>query len=86
VCPNEEGEKEKKETHKKKKTISKKIPEHMPARRSADGDGEASAIDIEAPGNIEDQGAEKDHQKKITDQNSSRQPDSQDQGEAYQQL
>ena len=84
--PNEEGGEEKKKTDKKKKTISKKIPEHMPARRTTDGDSEASAIDVETPGHIEDQGAEKNDQKKITDQNRSRQPDSHDQTQAYQQL
>ena len=58
----------------------------MSARRGADGGSEASTIDVETPSHIEEEGAEKRYQKKITDQNSSREPDAQEQGEAYQQL
>ena len=58
----------------------------MPARRTTGGDSEASAIDVEAPCDIEDQGTEEGQQKKITDQNSPRQPDAQDQRETHQQL
>jgi len=82
----EEGGKEKENGHKKKKSISKQVPEHVPARRGADGDGEASAINVKTSGHIEDQGAEKDQQKKITDQNSPREQDAQDQGKTHQQL
>jgi len=78
LTSNEEGGEEKKKTDKKKKTISKKIPEHMPARRTTDGDSEASAIDVETPGQIEDQGAEEGQQKKIAEENRSGQPDAQD--------
>jgi hypothetical protein len=86
LIPHEEGEKEKKETHKKKETIPKKIPERSSTRGSPDGDSEASAIDVEAPGDIEDQRAEKDQQEKIADENRSGQPDAGYQAQTQQQF
>jgi hypothetical protein len=62
LYPHEEGRKEKEKTNKKKKSISKKIPERLPVRGSPDGDSEASAIDVEASGHIEDQCAEENQQ------------------------
>jgi hypothetical protein len=78
--------KKKRKRRQKKKSVSKKVPEHMPARRTTGRHSEASAIDIETSGDIEDQGAEKDQQEKIADENRSGQPNAQDQRETDQQL
>ena len=49
---NEQGE-GKKSTDKKKKPVPEQVPEHVPARRRAYGDGEASTIDVETTGHVE---------------------------------
>jgi len=82
----EEEVQENKSADKKKKAVSKEVPEHEPARRRAGRGSEASAIDVETSGHIEDQRAEKSQQQEIAGQDRSRQPDSQDQTQAYQQL
>jgi hypothetical protein len=58
----------------------------MPARRRAYGGAKASAIDVETPGHIEDEGGEKDEQKNSRDQNRSGQPDAEDQRKTHQQF
>jgi hypothetical protein len=77
--PHKEEGIEKKNTDKKKKTISKQVPEHLPSRRRAYGGCKAATIDVQTSGHVEDQGAEKEEQKKIADQKGSRQPNAHDQ-------
>jgi len=82
----EEGGEEKEKRDKEKKAISKQVPEHMPSRRRAGGNGEATAVNIETPEHVEDEGGEKDEQKNSRDQNRSGQPDAEDQRKTHQQF
>jgi len=82
----EEGGEEKEKRDKEKKAISKQVPEHMPSRRRAGGNGEATAVNNETPEEVEDEGGEKDEQKNSRDQNRSGQPDAEDQRKTHQQF
>jgi len=86
LSPHEKGGEEKEKSDEKKKAISEKVPEHVPARRRAGGNGEATAVNIETPEHVEDEGGEKGEQKNIRDQNRSGQPDAEDQRKAHQQF
>jgi len=58
----------------------------VPARRRSGGNGEATAVNIETPEHVEDEGGEKDEQKNSRDQNRSGQPDAEDQRKTHQQF